>query len=159
MWAIFRHISNVHQEQPTIHKPTKKLPMIETSNALEEMRKLDQEYQERKRAIQGSVIQEIVRAISTKKQELAELESQYTSLTGKNLKGEKTGIRRRLSAEDQKVLQTNVEAFLRSKPQGAKMKEIVASVGENNAAVRRAISQIPSVRSEGAKAATVYKIS
>ena len=133
--------------------------MIETSNALEEMRKLELEYQERKRAIQGSVIQEIVRAIATKKQELAELESQYTSLTGKNLKGEKAGVRRRLSSEDQQALKANVEAFLRSKPQGAKMKEIIASVGESSAAVRRAISQIASIRSEGAKAATVYKIS
>jgi uncharacterized coiled-coil protein SlyX len=133
--------------------------MIETSNALEQMRQLEQEYQEKKKAIQSSVVQEIVRAIAAKKQELADLEAQYTSLTGKNLKGEKATTRRRLSGTEQSALKNNVEAFLRSKPEGAKMKEIAATVGESNAAIRRAISQLSSIRSEGAKAATVYKIS
>lgn len=133
--------------------------MIETSNALEQMRQLEEEYKERKRAIQSSVVQEIVRAIAAKKQELAELEAQYTSLTGKNLKGEKASTRRRLSSEEQNALKGSVESFLRSKPEGAKMKEIAAAVGESNAAIRRAISQLSNVRSEGAKAATVYKIS
>ena len=134
--------------------------MIETTNALEQMRQLEQEYLERKKAIQSSVLQEIVKAIAAKKSELAELEAQYTSLTGKNLKGEKAaGTRRRLSSEEQNALKQNVENFLRSKPNGAKMKEIVATVGENVAAIRRAISQMGHIRSEGVKAATVYKIS
>lgn len=133
--------------------------MDTTSNALEEMRRLEQEYEERKRAIQDAAVRELAKAIAAKKQELQELEEQYSRLTGKTLRGDRTPVRRRrLSAEETRAMQERIANYLREHPQGAKMKDIVAALGEATSVVRRAIHGMSNVESHGVKAATVYRL-
>lgn len=120
---------------------------------------LAKEFEQRRKEITHSVEKELLAAIEAKKSEIKKLEDEYAKIIGKAPKTAKAGVKRqRLSREEKEAVKSRVLEFLRTKPAGAKMKELVAAGGASPIATRRILSQMTEISSHGARATMVYKL-
>lgn len=123
------------------------------------LNELDKEYELKKKAITQEAENILLAAIDAKKAELKKLEEEYAKLRGKVSRASKTtGKRQRLTREQQVAVQQRLADFLRSRPDGARMRELVAAGGVSPVATRRILLQIPGIQSEGARATMTYKL-
>lgn len=130
-----------------------------STSALEKIAAIEAEAKNKIEALKQEAISEVVRKIAALKSELAALETEYSSLTGKTLKGEKVaGTRRRLTREEKAGLVETVTSILSSSKDGVSLGEIVRQVGESASAVRDALKQVKNLKKTGVKAAMRYSV-
>lgn len=129
-----------------------------SQTALEKIKAIEEEAAKKIAALKADAVSEVVKKISEAKAVLAALESEYSSLTGKDLKGEKVaGTRRRLSPEEKTALAETVKSILKSNKNGMKLGALVEQTGESPNAVRDAIKALgKNVTVTGNKASTLY---
>lgn len=127
------------------------------TTALDKIQAIQDEANKKIEALKAEAVTELVKKISGVKSELAALEAEYSSLTGKTLKGEKSGgTRKRLSAEEKAALVVTVGAIIKGAKEGISMGKIVEAAGESASAVRDAVKSLKGVKTTGAKASTLY---
>lgn len=134
--------------------------MTEVESIKGKLLDLEKEFEQRRREITQSAERELLAAIDAAKGHVKKLEDEYAKLIGKapkQLKG--TGKRQRLTREEQDAARQRLSDFLRSKPEGARMKELVAAGQVNAVSVRRLLGQLEGLRTEGARATMIYKLS
>lgn len=125
--------------------------------ALEKIAAIEAEAKTKIDALKAEATTELAKRIAGVKSELATLEAEYASLTGKTMKGEKAGgTRRRLSAEEKAALVATVSAIIKGAKEGIKMGDIVKQAGESDSAVRDAVKQVKGIKTTGNKASTLY---
>jgi len=108
-------------------------------------------------ALKQEAISELVKKMAAVKGELAALQAEYESLTGKPAKEGKTGgNRKRLSADEKAALLLRVSEIIKNARDGISMGEIVKQAGESVSAVREAVKAVKGVKQTGAKASTLY---
>jgi len=109
-------------------------------------------------ALKQQAVSDLARKLSEARELVKSLESQYESLTGKTVSGEKAGgTRRRLTSEQKEVLTSRIKAILESSRGGIKLSALVAQTGESANAVRSSIKALgSSVKTTGARATTLY---
>lgn len=130
-----------------------------STTALEKIAAIEAEAKSKIEALKQEAISEIVRKIATVKSELASLEAEYSSLTGKTLKGEKVeGTRRRLTREEKAALIAQVTSIVSAAKDGVSLGEIVRQVGESPSAVRDALKRVKNLNKTGVKAAMRYSV-
>lgn len=129
-----------------------------SQSALEKIKAIEEEAQKKIAALKSEAVSEIVRKIADAKETLAALEIEYASLTGKDLKGEPAGgKRRRLSADEKAALAENVKSTLGGAKSGLKLGDIVENLGHSPSAIRDAIASLgKAVTKTGNKASTRY---
>lgn len=127
---------------------------------LEQLKELDNEYNQKKQELRNQAIAELEREIQTKEDELQKLYKIYKDLVGRPYRSTQTKQkqRRRLNKEQLEALAEKIRNFLASKPEGAKISEILAVTNETTTLTRRALELIPGLKKEGVKATTVYKV-
>lgn len=130
--------------------------MLQT--ALDKIKAIEEEAQKKIAALKQEAVTELVKKIAEAKAVLSSLEAEYSSLTGKDLKGEKaTGTRRRLSAEEKAALAERVKEAIKNHKDGVKLGKVVEELGESPNAVREAIKSLGKVvTTTGNKASTLY---
>jgi hypothetical protein len=132
------------------------------TTALEKIKALEEEHKQKIDALRSQAVSEVVKRIADLKAQLAEVEAEYTSLTGRDLRGEKApgkeaGTRRRLSNDEKAALAQSVLASLKSTKEGTKLGALVTQLGESPSAIRDAIKGLgKAVVKTGNKASTLY---
>lgn len=127
------------------------------TTALEKIQAIQDRANKEIEALKQEAVTELVKKISGVKSELATLEAEYATLTGKTLKGEKAGgTRRRLSKEEKEALVATVSAIIKGAKEGIKMGDIVKAAGESDSAVREAVKAVKGIKTTGNKASTLY---
>jgi len=133
--------------------------MIEINSIHNRLSDLEKEFEKRKKEITQSVEKDLLSAIEAKKAELKKLEDEFAKLVGKAPKAAKDrGKRRRITREELAQAKKAILELLRSKPQGVRMKELVAVSGASPVAIRRILSAESGVTSQGARATMIYQM-
>jgi hypothetical protein len=129
-----------------------------SQTALDKIKAIEEEAQKKIAALKQEAVTELVKKIAEAKSVLSALEEEYSSLTGKTLKGDKVpGTRRRLSPEEKAALAERVKEVVASHKDGVKLGKVVEELGESPNAVREAIKSLgKTVTTTGNKASTLY---
>jgi ABC-type nitrate/sulfonate/bicarbonate transport system substrate-binding protein len=133
--------------------------MLEINSIKDRLIALEQEFEQRRREITQAVEKDLLAAIDAKKAELKKLKDEYAKLIGRSSGAKSTGKRQRLSRDEQAAAQKRLADFLRSKPEGSRMKDLVSLSGVGPVPTRRILMQIPGIHTEGARASMIYKLS
>jgi uncharacterized protein (DUF2384 family) len=126
-----------------------------SSSALEKIAAIQERATKEIEALKAEAISDIAKKLSDAKAVVAELEYQYSELTGKTLKGERAK-RVRLSPEQSAALIIKVGEIIQSAKDGINMGNIVKQAGASDSAVRKAVSLVKGVKKTGNKASTLY---
>ncbi|MCX7712909.1 MAG: hypothetical protein N2035_04500 [Chthoniobacterales bacterium] len=128
--------------------------------ALDQLKALDNEYNQKKQELRNQAIAELEQEIEKLHQELESLKKQYKELVGKAYtpKQGRGKQRRRLTKEQLEALAEKIRSFLATKPDGAKISEILSVTNETETLTRRALEMVPGLRKEGIRASTIYKV-
>jgi len=143
------------------HPYTGKIQQIKTmaQTALEKIKAIEAEAEAKIKELKAEAVSELVKKIAAVKSELEALEAEYSTLTGKTLKGEKTeGKRKRLSADEKAALVATVAEIIKAAKDGVSFGEIAKQAGESDSAVRDAIKQVKGIKSTGTRATTKYSL-
>lgn len=125
--------------------------------ALEKIAAIEAEAKAKIDTLKAEAASELVKRISAVKSELAALQAEYETLTGKPAKeGKAGGSRKRLSADEKAALVITVSEIIRKAKEGISMGQIVQQAGESVSAVREAVKAVKGVKKSGAKASTLY---
>jgi len=130
------------------------------TTALEKIAEIEAEAKRKIEDLKAEAISELTKRIAAAKAELVALEEEYSSLTGKTLKGEKvSGVRERLSKEQSEALVLTVSDIVKNAKEHIPMGEIIKQAGRSESAVRAAVKAAKAAKmidSTGDKAATRY---
>jgi len=130
------------------------------STALEKIAAIQEDAKQKIEALRSEAVSDIAKRLSVAKDLVRELQGQYESITGKTTRGERvSGTRKRLSLEQKRSLSEACAEFIKSKPNGVSMGDIVRQTGESPSAVRDAVKQVQGLRVTGNKASTLYHAS
>jgi len=126
-------------------------------NALEKIQAIQDRANKEIEALKADAVSELVKKMATVKSELAALQAEYETLTGKPAKeGKAGGSRKRLSVDDKAALVLTVAEIIKAAKDGISMGDIVKQAGESASAVREAVKQVKGMKTTGNKASTLY---
>ncbi len=130
-----------------------------SQSVIQKIQEIQRRAEEEIKAFRRQAVAEILARITSLKEELQTLETQYAELTGKPMAvaevpaGKVT--RKRLSAVEKAALGEKLRGILARNPSGVSMGELVKEAGESVGAVRKALAGLKT-KTTGTKATTRY---
>ena len=127
-------------------------------SALQKIQEIQAKADKEIAALKAEAVTDLAKRLSEAKAAVADLQRQYTELTGKTVSGElaASGARKRLSTAEKTALVDRCAEIIKLSPKGIGMSDIVDKAGESLSAVRDAVSKIAGIKKTGNKASTLY---